>query len=176
MLCCNRNFNPRSREGSDGCHERFNICHNNFNPRSREGSDTGCMFCGYGCHLISIHAPARGATRQAAEALDAQIISIHAPARGATMSRQRVLITVSIFQSTLPRGERPRATTNQRNARRISIHAPARGATCPEYRLRRSKRISIHAPARGATPLVAYDVAGRSNFNPRSREGSDEGP
>ena len=55
------NFNPRSREGSDSTHLFFTIIVKYFNPRSREGSD------GEGGHtvdivLISIHAPARGAT------------------------------------------------------------------------------------------------------------------
>ena len=34
--------------------------------------------------MISIHAPARGATATALEQLQAENISIHAPARGAT--------------------------------------------------------------------------------------------
>ena len=55
----------------------------NFNPRSREGSDP----CDYGQQkrfLISIHAPARGATRLEQSLIPLVIISIHAPARGAT--------------------------------------------------------------------------------------------
>ncbi len=55
-------FNPRSREGSD--RQKWSGLHSqdwNFNPRSREGSDI------YRCFivpmiLISIHAPAKGAT------------------------------------------------------------------------------------------------------------------
>ena len=55
----------------------------NFNPRSREGSDG--MTAGYGMQAaISIHAPARGATKDTAETCSRQSISIHAPARGAT--------------------------------------------------------------------------------------------
>ena len=34
--------------------------------------------------------------------------------------------------------------------------------------------ISIHAPARGATVLFVYFVNRQMNFNPRSREGSDD--
>ena len=33
-----------------------------FNPRSREGSDSPQSLITYKCYLISIHAPARGAT------------------------------------------------------------------------------------------------------------------
>ena len=55
----------------------------NFNPRSREGSDG--MTAGYGMQAaISIHAPAMGATKDTAETCSRQSISIHAPARGAT--------------------------------------------------------------------------------------------
>ena len=122
---------------------------------------------------ISIHAPARGATFITVIGLRFRLISIHAPARGATCrqgtyfwqtsyfnprSREgsdgliRITFNVAeIFQSTLPRGERPAGkiilipsfvfqSTLPRGERRyrgllfvyycqISIHAPARGAT-----------------------------------------------
>ena len=77
-----------------------------FNPRSREGSDTE-RNCRYGrssrfqstlprgerresvvlvhrVHIISIHAPARGATGRENGSRQRKRISIHAPARGAT--------------------------------------------------------------------------------------------
>ena len=38
---------------------------------------------------------------------DAQAISIHAPARGATRYRRFLYTEIPKFQSTLPRGERP---------------------------------------------------------------------
>ncbi len=82
-ICASSNFNPRSREGSD---KRFNSIVKllaYFNPRSREGSDTSYMF------LIR----------------DARI-SIHAPARGATLVEMSYGVTICLFQSTLPRGER----------------------------------------------------------------------
>ena len=56
--------------------------------------------------LISIHAPARGATDGAMHDAISESISIHAPARGATKCA-------------------PTITANHI----ISIHAPARGAT-----------------------------------------------
>ena len=56
------NFNPRSREGSDATSAWLLFPLNYFNPRSREGSDAiKLSFVAYQC-LISIHAPARGAT------------------------------------------------------------------------------------------------------------------
>ena len=100
------------------------------------------------------------------------------------------------FQSTLPRGERlykdvgnkkcqtdfnPRSREGsdrkcQRisySAERISIHAPARGATPATTGQTITVVISIHAPARGATGLLYLYRLPQSNFNPRSREGSD---
>ena len=77
-------------------------------------------------------------------------ISIHAPARGATG-----------------------VTTSQQMLESISIHAPARGATVVSLKFMPTTAISIHAPARGATNngrLIGYV---HDDFNPRSREGSD---
>ena len=85
MSATSVNFNPRSREGSDDEHGKYNFNEKiDFNPRSREGSDALCSMCTsprgnfnprsregsdeYGgsintaCKSISIHAPARGAT------------------------------------------------------------------------------------------------------------------
>ena len=57
--------------------------------------------------VVSIHAPARGATRVLRDiAVNAQAVSIHAPARGATLT-----------------------DSSARNDAKVSIHAPARGAT-----------------------------------------------
>ena len=98
-----------------------------FNPRSRTGSDDGlfisCLFS-----IVSVHAPARGATWNRPLRAPAILVSIHAPARGATPHwyRHRLLDSVSIhapargatglsvveiltptwYQSTLPHGER----------------------------------------------------------------------
>ena len=56
---------------------------------------------------------------------------------------------------------------------KISIHAPARGATALDALVLPDAVISIHAPARGATvPRDTVRLA-ISDFNPRSREGSD---
>ena len=56
-------FNPRSREGSDEWECIWQQEVKNFNPRSREGSDPDhALFVPNGAP-ISIHAPAKGATR-----------------------------------------------------------------------------------------------------------------
>ncbi len=101
-------FNPRSREGSDLYQSRilflkflfqstlprrerlFNhlaihIYFHDFNPRSREGSDADGSCIQHPSIWISIHAPAKGATRMRYAASCGFYISIHAPAKGATM-------------------------------------------------------------------------------------------
>ena len=100
------------------------------------------------------------------------VISIHAPARGATARSASSATSMVIFQSTLPRGERrrscllcsgqmyfnPRSREGSDDAASqsclmflISIHAPARGATVIFSCSVNGSDISIHAPARGAT-------------------------
>ena len=76
-------FNPRSHEGSDTPHVVTLFISEYFNPRSHEGSD------------------------DLAEIIGAPVgISIHAPTRGATDNRRKGR-SMTGFQSTLPRGERP---------------------------------------------------------------------
>ena len=76
-------FNPRSREGSDLVRSSTDSSSQHFNPRSREGSDGTDLVLYLACN-ISIHAPAKGATRANPYICDFQYISIHAPAKGAT--------------------------------------------------------------------------------------------
>ena len=142
----------------------------NFNPRSREGSDPRYVDVIVD-RWISIHAPARGATRRAesgrhvrnfnprsregsdsdGELVDLlKEISIHAPARGATIYTGG-LAKVTLFQSTLPRGERH----HKKFQILLFLYFNPRSREGSDYKgLRHQQRtccISIHAPARGAT-------------------------
>ena len=83
MLLCH--FNPRSREGSDTREIACIDFLDHFNPRSREGSDA------------ELHKGERVLTA----------ISIRAPARGATADKLTPKLNYVVFQSALPRGERP---------------------------------------------------------------------
>ena len=101
--------------------------------------------------MVSIHAPAWGATTAVWHELTGQKVSIHAPAWGAT-SNARISISSFCFnprsrvgsdalasrhscrlqfQSTLPRGERLIGTSSLFADSQVSIHAPAWGATIP---------------------------------------------
>ena len=82
----------------------------NFNPRSHEGSDAPVCQAVRGIP-ISIHAPTRGATSRNRKNSLRSSISIHAPTRGATVKVEMVTY-FDEFQSTLPRGERPRHSHN----------------------------------------------------------------
>ena len=134
--------------------------------------------------IISIHAPARGATMMSALFLSVKShfnprsrersdvswirqkrtldsISIHAPARGAT-----VLLLLSrwlrVFQSTLPREERP---LHHSTVLVVIDFNPRSRERSDGFRLINGfkKVISIHAPARGATNKSNY-VAYASQF------------
>ena len=125
------------------------------------------------------------------------VVSIHAPARGATIGAPDDTYVYWLFQSTRPRGARLDGGYIAEVALAVSIHAPARGATClvlPDGAVVYS--VSIHAPARGATlkiPVFFHaDIWFQStrprgarprrgdkdgglldSFNPRAREGRD---
>ena len=77
-------FNPRSHEGSDEITKAARKYNINFNPRSHEGSDPD---------KVLTACPSS--------------ISIHAPTRGATIYSLVWASLLMLFQSTLPRGERP---------------------------------------------------------------------
>ena len=148
--------------------------------------------------LIFKYAFARGATATAPPNLPSfGLVSIHAPARGATRKLRRLHCTRGQFQSTHPHGVRPPTNTlrlylgqfqsthphgvrhqdaleqlrdqkfqsthphgvrlKQMGALNmgltVSIHAPARGATVPGPQGVIRWQVSIHAPARGATGI-----------------------
>ena len=122
----------------------------NFNPRSHERSD---ILNGTTTDegRISIHAPTRGATPAYITGATKADISIHAPTRGATISAY-IDSPISLFQSTLPREERP---------------------SWVRFPLTHLK-ISIHAPTRGATRHLVELFKEALDFNPRSHERSDK--
>ena len=122
--------------------------------------------------LVSIHAPAWGATVIVSIAVYAIDVSIHAPAWGATIEMPPTRHNVA-----------------------VSIHAPAWGATVMNASVSHSFAVSIHAPAWGATasrhdllegnmfqstrPRGArrgydeHELHNHASFNPRARVGRD---
>ncbi len=150
-----------------------------------------------GRYLVSIHAPARGATWRATLACAGSDVSIHAPARGATCWLDRPDRFIRVFQSTLPRGERHRArsiaawiqsrfnprsragsdhehVTGHGTVHGVSIHAPARGATTAGVGAMPLSTMFQSTLPRGERPAVCRtDRPATAGFNPRSRAGSD---
>ena len=99
---------------------------------------------------ISTHAPARGATAIVDPPYFSGPISTHAPARGATKDR---------------------CITGQ--SRSISTHAPARGATLMESCMISPGQFQPTLP-RGERLEIKRVCLPIHDFNPRSREGSDD--
>ena len=141
-------FNPRARAGRDGGILYCRIRSDSFNPRARAGRDRPASALTR-MRIVSIHAPARGATLQIRKRYLPQSVSIHAPARGATSH-----------------------PCDSPSIDKVSIHAPARGATAISSGATIRSFVSIHAPARGATPLMSIQGA-PWRFNPRARAGRD---
>ncbi len=102
-----------------------------------------------------------------------RLVSIHAPARGATTSSAARSPTRSSFQFTRPRGARPSSSWSSRRCSKFQFTRP-RGArqrsTDAQYA---DYWVSIHAPARGATPARNARGHNLRGFNSRAREGRD---
>ena len=99
-------FNPRPREGGDVQYHGKRPFRQSFNPRPREGGDVWLFGILTTTALVSIRAPAKGATSPISTGHAREDVSIRAPAKGATNEGI---------------GRRARAE--------VSIRAPAKGAT-----------------------------------------------
>ena len=144
-------FNPRARVGRDppcSASIRPTAC---FNPRARVGRD----FLG----------PARRAVL---------VVSIHAPAWGATRCRPCPLAARACFN---PRARVGRDSTGRRFPLCSNGFNPRARVGRDEMAIKTtvfSEYVSIHAPAWGATQRSAHRVAPRAGFNPRARVGRDK--
>ena len=123
--------------------------------------------------MVSIHAPAWGATTMASFLAGSASVSIHAPAWGATLTRPPVLPVSSLFQSTRPRGARRQTLAFGKVASAVSIHAPAWGATFRYvFPLCNLGQFQSTRP-RGARREIGGAFQGAPGFNPRARVGRD---
>ena len=124
-----------------------------FNPRPRTGGDAQPGYVGGQC-LVSIHAPARGATREMElYRQDFTEVSIHAPARGATHLEAGAAVGMQ-FQSTPPHGGRRSPALEDGHTRSFQSTPPHGGRHDPPVGRGRHVQVSIHAPARGATAVT----------------------
>ncbi len=168
-------FNPRTHVGCDYREGRVPQHRaTSFNPRTRVGCDRPRRGRGGTAALVSIHAPAWGATNanespfrlmkcfnsRTRVGCDGTPAGLCPPGRSGFNPRTRVGCDVknllkfsqkALFQSTHPRG-----------VRRL-----------PRCRQTRRGHVSIHAPAWGATPSTTAWTKWGACFNPRTRVGCD---
>ena len=98
-------------------------------------------------------------------------VSIHAPTWGATPLRH-LLTSSSVFQSTLPHGERLGFEQLWQFVLVVSIHAPTWGATLPTAHI--VYKVKFQSTLPHGERHIAYNVAvDCTSFNPRSHMGSD---
>ena len=144
-----------------------------FNPRSHEGSDQEPHNI-YFQPCISIHAPTKGATVPIAyHFLFIYVFQSTLPRRERPIS---AIFEMSFdsFQSTLPREERHYRLCNRPYGSKISIHAPARGATAEAIRIRGSGQYFNPRSRERSDKSFHFMLFVLCNFNPRSRERSDQ--
>jgi len=164
-------FNPRARAGRDVIRHSNGADLFSFNPRARAGRDITLL---KQCEavIVSIHAPARGATSVLIFDHHVSIVSIHAPARGATFHFPKHGNQFIGFNPRARAGRdekrghcqrldscfNPRARAG-RDLRRPLLFLRLQRFN-PRARAGRDRfdgilclrrRVSIHAPARGAT-------------------------
>jgi len=125
-------FNPRARRGRDGFAEPGRHGNIQFQSTRPQGARLSTRTSDRPTSIVSIHAPAGGATDNTTGFTGRSEVSIHAPAGGATSLR---------------------SVKNGRSM--VSIHAPAGGATRLSMAGSKTSAVSIHAPAGGATTPFA---------------------
>ena len=123
--------------------------------------------------MISIHAPARGATSGQGGLLSGRTDFNPRSRKGSDLREQVKDIILCKFQSTLPQGERLIADLMELHFKEISIHAPARGATSTGYAPLDKKGNFNPRSRKGSDPANLKSGYLPSHFNPRSRKGSD---
>ena len=142
-------FNPRTRMGCDRQTSLSLSARRCFNPRTRMGCDANADL--ERVHvLVSIHAPAWGATQRGRHYYTGQRFQSTHP-HGVRLVIDPLAAFLGPFQSTHPHGVRPATTSAPARQLSVSIHAPAWGATCA---------------AGSSRPSTA-------GFNPRTRMGCD---
>ena len=166
-----------------------------FNPRARGGRDLSLKSIHTNL-LVSIHAPAEGATKSL-RSIGTTCRSFNPRARGGRDSKAIVTATGIVcfnprarggrdrsppplcpsqqpFQSTRPRRARPNQPVRDISTKGVSIHAPAEGATrrlTPKWQTVASFNPRARGgrdPARKVRPVSAW------SFNPRARGGRDK--
>ena len=165
-------FNPRSREGSDSGERCSARIWSKFQSTLPRGERRAPKVAFSGPPLFQSTLP-RGERRcSCSSSLSKCIISIHAPARGATPCS--VTYTYRAFDFNPRSREGSDIFTSISAAKEEDFNPRSReGSDDDAEHILIEYRISIHAPARGATQIRLRQHGHIADFNPRSREGSD---
>ena len=139
------------------------VSHQCFNPRPRAGGDPFWVRFLLIWGQFQSTPPRGGRPGRRGQGLSNPGVSIHAPARGATKVRENRMI-LQLFQSTPPRGGRPPNVRKPRGFSSGFNPRPRAGGDHARQGKYTASRVSIHAPARGATGGGGDDFGGREEF------------
>jgi len=144
-----QSFNPRARAGRDSWRTINFTSTPSFNPRARAGRDLSARGAALGSS-VSIHAPARGATKTGARRSGLGS-GFNPRARAGRDALNRYFGTgIAAFQSTRPRGARRRYGKGLEDTLAFQSTRP-----------------------RGARPQISLTARMSPCFNPRARAGRD---
>ena len=164
-------FNSRARKGRDWRPPTCRASRRRFNSRARKGRDTSSTGS-ISTRTVSIHAPARGATRPRAPRFR-RLSSFNSRARKGRDPRPLLIrISSTTFQFTRPQGARRPARRAALSAGFVSIHAPARGATSRRPRCPCRNPFQFTRP-QGARRRNTNPFPATTRFNSRARKGRD---
>ena len=141
---------------------------------NREGMETGDAGREGGDAAICV-ALVKGETQIAVDIGKRTFISIHAPAKGATRPLTRPSSSARYFNPRSREGSDSTLCGGNLFLICISIHAPAKGATSDASSGSIGRSYFNPRSREGSDQAAAKESRGGGNFNPRSREGSDVG-
>ena len=121
-------FNPRARMGRDSVPHHREKPSKSFNPRARMGRDVRPPRGSPTPKEFQSTRPHGARHLEEQSRLIMVLVSIHAPAWGATYTIDQIEISC-LFQSTRPHGARHPNPDRLSDRPPVSIHAPAWGAT-----------------------------------------------
>ena len=128
-------------------------------------------------HLVSTHAPAKGATPSPAFRQSPSIRFNPRSREGSDSSPSLVTVGEVVFQPTLPRRERPPTWSNRACVPPFQPTLPRRERQCQTRFFTADRRVSTHAPAKGATSASCSAPSARYLFQPtlprRERRSTD---
>ena len=193
ILQADNGFNPRPRAGGDEACWSPETGRTGFNPRPRAGGDFDDYELYYD-DVVSIHAPARGATKSGGEYGSRYVVSIHAPARGATRAQgcndchhcfnprpraggdaieQDFHLPIPVSIHAPARGATPPASTTPTTCKRVFQSTPPRGGRLVTYVPAAPTWVFQSTPPRGGRPTWRAMQDRLPCFNPRPRAGGD---